>query len=125
MQEVTVHVVNVKLHPSLRPSENWVYIGRDMTKVSPIYEASPLGNPFPSASYSKSGALACYETWLKEKIRKKAEPQWSALVSVMHMAQEPDGVCLACWCRDPEECHGKIIREMVCQLAQDVLCQMA
>lgn len=121
MTDPVVHVVNVKMHPALRPSSNWVYIGRDMTKVSPLYEASPLGNPFPAAKMTKEGSLACYETWLREKLRKRTEPQWSAMMALLHMAQEPDGVCVACWCHAEQDCHGRIVKELLCQMAQDML----
>ena len=121
MSNIQVHVVNVKLHPALRPSSKWVYIGRDMTKVSPLYEASPLGNPFPAGAMSVEGSLACYEAWLREKMKKRAEPQWSAMVSLLHMAQEPDGVCIACWCHQESTCHGSVVKELLCQMASGKL----
>jgi hypothetical protein len=107
----TIHLVHVKDHPSRRPSKRWHYIGRDMTKVSPLYRASALGNPFRPA-VGPGSSLSRYRPWLVAHCRSDG-PQRAELLQILAAAVEPDGVCLACWCRDPESCHGTVVRDVV------------
>lgn len=89
-----------------------VYIGRGAGRYTP----SALHNPFIiGKGYVRGEAFIAYKEWFMDKARRKdfSANEKNELRKIYNMAQEPDGVKLACHCKQPNhhrDCHGDIIK---------------
>lgn len=92
------------------------YIGRPHPRFP---AGSPLANPYREGAHgSRAEAIARFRVGLRRQWRANA-PTVGELWRLTKLYQQNGVLTLICWCK-PLACHGDVVAQAICELADDI-----
>jgi hypothetical protein len=89
-------------------AENVVYVGRRFTMGGWDLPQSIFANRYTVKEFGRESSIRKYRRWLK---RMCEDPQF--MIELCKLKNKT----LACWCTENEECHAKVLAEVVLSVA--------